>query len=232
MKKITIGLTVSLAALLMIFNSCGKSAQKKSSAEPQKSPQIEETTVSAAYVSRGPSEDKIFNPFFVYQDKGSRNRFTPSGFMPNGECLKLNDAWTQDCYEGKTCAKIEYDIECSKKGRKWAGIYWLNPPDNWGSKKGGYVLTGAEQLSFWAKGEKGGERIEEFKVGGVGINQDYPDSDMAIIGPVLLSNEWRQYNIDLRGKDLTYISGGFAWVSNVDVNKDNCVFYLDAIQFE
>jgi len=85
-------------------------------------------------------------------------------------------------------------------------------------------------LTFWAKGEKGGERLQEVKVGGVG--GDYPDSDMAIIGPIILSPEWRKYSIDLRGKDLSYISGGFSWSTNSDVNKESCVFYLDNIQYE
>ena len=149
--------------------------------------------------------------------------------MPNGKCLSLDDIWQQDCHGGKTCVKIVYDIDCSREDHKWAGIFWLNPADNWGRRKGGFNLTGAKELSFWAKGEKGGERIEEFKVGG--ITGDYPDTDMAVIGPVILSNEWREYTIDLRGKDLSYISGGFSWSTNVDVNPEQCVFYLDDVRF-
>ena len=174
--------------------------------------------------------EPAFQPFIVYKDKGSReNHFTPSGFMPNGQCLLMDDVWQKDCYSGKTCMKIGYDVTCSKVDRRWAGIYWLNPADNWGKRKGGFDLRGAKELSFWAKGEKGGERIEEFKVGGV--NGDYADTDMAVIGPVILTNEWKEYTIDLRGKDLSYISGGFAWSTNVDVNPEQCIFYLDEIQF-
>lgn len=172
-----------------------------------------------------------FAPFFVYKDVGSReNHFVPSGFMPNGKCLEFNDRWQEQCHEGRTCIKIVYDVACSLEDQKWAGIYWLNPANNWGSRKGGYNLEGAERLTFWARGEKGGERIEEFKVGG--ITGDYPDTDMAVIGPVILSPEWRQYSIDLRGKDLSYISGGFSWATNVDVNPGDCTFYLDNIRFE
>ncbi len=178
------------------------------------------------------NENKPFPKFIVYQDKGSLNRYTPSGYMPTGECIKMNDGWQQDCHEGKTCIKVIYDVTCSAKSRHWAGVYWLNPADNWGDKKGGYNLTGATKLVFWAKGEKGGEQIAEFKVGGVGQNQDYPDSDTASIGPVILSKNWRKYSIDLRGKDLSYISGGFAWIANVDNNPDSCTFFLDDIHFE
>ena len=58
---------------------------------------------------------------------------------------------------------------------------------------------------------------------------NYPDTDIAVIGPVILSNEWRRYTIDLRGKDLSYISGGIAWSTSEDVNLETCTFYLDEI---
>lgn len=173
-----------------------------------------------------------FTPFIVYRDKSSRNRFTPSGYMPTGECLALDDGWQYDPREGKTSIRVVYDVSCSRQGRKWAGIYWQNPADNWGDRKGGYNLSGATRLTFWAKGELGGERIEEFRTGGIGANRLYPDSDSAAIGPVILTPQWKQYIIDLRGKDLSYISGGFAWVANVDSNPHHCVFYLDSITFE
>ncbi|UCH12423.1 MAG: hypothetical protein JSW18_00280, partial [Candidatus Omnitrophota bacterium] len=73
-------------------------------------------------------------------------------------------------------------------------------------------------------------RIEEVKMGG--ISGAYPDSDFASIGPVILTKEWKQYEIDLADKDLSYISGGFCWSINLDVNPDGCVFYLDDIRYE
>ncbi len=175
--------------------------------------------------------DNVFKPFHVYEDKGSKvNHFVPSGFMPNGNCVAFNDIYVKDCHSGKTCIKTIYDVECSRKDQKWAGVYWLEPANNWGINDGGFNLSGAQKLTFWAKGEKGGERIEEFKVGG--ITGDYPDSDVAVIGPVILSSEWKQYTIDLRAKDVSYISGGFSWATNVDVNPETCTFYLDDIIFE
>jgi len=39
-----------------------------------------------------------------------------------------------------------------------------------------------KKLSFWARGDKGGEKIAEFKVGG--ITGEHGDSDSASIGPV------------------------------------------------
>ena len=177
-------------------------------------------------------DEKPFKEFIVYQDKPASNRFTPSGYMPNGECVKLNDSWRENCQQGKSCIKVIYDVACSAQSRKWAGVYWLNPADNWGEQKGGYNLTGAKKLVFWARGEKGGEVVAEFKMGGIGVNSQYPDSDVAGIGPVILPKDWRKYSIDLRGKNLTSISGGFAWIANVETNSSTCTFYLDDIHYE
>ena len=44
--------------------------------------------------------------------------------------------------------------------------------------------------------------------------------------------DWKQYVINLEGKDLSSISGGFAWATNLDVNPDGATFYLDDIRYE
>ncbi|MCR4337468.1 MAG: hypothetical protein NUV91_06655 [Candidatus Omnitrophica bacterium] len=222
-----------VAVALVCLLGCERSSSQESQLASQKETTNRTTSQSVELMIEGQVVQQSFSPFWIYKDKGSReNHFVPSGFMPNGKCLTFNDAWKEGCQgeDSKMCIKIIYDAECSRQDQKWAGIYWLSPANNWGKQKGGFNLDGAQELSFWAKGEKGGERIEEFKVGG--ISGDYPDTDMAMIGPVILTNEWREYTIDLRGKDLLYISGGFSWATNVDVNPDGCTFYLDNIRYK
>ena len=52
------------------------------------------------------------------------------------------------------------------EGQKgWAGIYWQHPDKNWGDEIG-LNLVGAKKISFYAKGERGGE-IVEFISGGI-----------------------------------------------------------------
>jgi hypothetical protein len=116
------------------------------------------------------------------------------------------------------------------QGARWAGIYWQNPANNWGTADGGFDLSKTAKMTFWARGAKGGERIEEFKAGG--IMGEYSDSDSAGIGPVILNKEWTQYTIDLKGKDMSYVIGGFCWATNVDVNPEGATFYLDEIKYE
>jgi len=178
-----------------------------------------------------PEVKKINFPFYVYADASSLdNHFIPSGWMGDWGDITLDLRCKDNPYSGDTCIKIVYSGKGSQ-GARWAGIYWQNPPNNWGTQPdAGFDLTGATKLVFWARGEKGGERIEEFKVGG--IKGEYGDSDSISIGPVILSKEWKKYEIDLRGRDLSYIIGGFCWATNVDVNPKGCTFYLDEIKYE
>ncbi len=215
-----------LVVLLFSSLSCGRHEVSNKKNTEELSSVVNEQTLTE---ESKPSAEH-FPTFYVYQDKGSQvNHFIPSGFMPDGKCVVLNEAHAENCHEG-TCIKAMFDVACAKENQKWAGVYWQYPANNWGQRKGGFNLQGASKLTFWARGEKGGEQIQEFLVGG--IMGTYPDSTLATIGPVILTPEWRQYTIDLRGKDLNYINGGFAWTTNVDVNQDSCVFYLDDIKFE
>jgi len=169
-------------------------------------------------------------PFYIYADRSTAaNHFIPSGWMGDYGDIKYDGASKEDPYLGDTCIKIIYNGKASQ-GARWAGIFWQNPANNWGSIDAGFDLSKAAKLTFWARGAKGGERIEEFKVGG--IMGEFSDSDSATIGPVLLNKEWTQYTIDLKGKDLSYIIGGFCWSANVDNNPEGATFYLDEIKFE
>jgi len=169
-------------------------------------------------------------PFYVYADSRSvGNHYIPSGWMGDYGDIKYDGACKEDPYLGDACIKIIYNGKAAQ-GARWAGIYWQNPANNWGTIDKGFDLSKTTKLTFWARGEKGGERIEEFKVGG--IMGEFSDSDSASIGPVILNKEWTQYTIDLKGKDMSYISGGFCWATNVDVNPDGATFYLDEIKYE
>lgn len=171
-----------------------------------------------------------FDGFDVYTDRWApNNHYIPSGWMGDYGDVKFNDGWTENVYSGKNCIKITYTAAASQ-GAAWAGVYWQNPANNWGARDGGFDLTGAKALTFWAKGENGGEVISEFKAGG--ITGEYGDSDSASLGPVTLTKEWKKYTIDLTGLDLSYISGGFCWVASKADNPDGFTFYLDDIRYE
>ncbi|MDP8289912.1 MAG: hypothetical protein P9M02_02955 [Candidatus Susulua stagnicola] len=180
-------------------------------------------------------ESKGINlPFYVYADSSSLdNHYIASGWMPNALAAKdinWDINWKNYPFSGNTCIRVGYK---NNSGTRWAGIYWQNPAMNWGTiANAGFDLQGASKLTFWARGDKGGEVITEFKIGGL-LSGEYYDSDSASLSLVTLTKEWKQYEIDLRGKDLSYIIGGFCWVTSIDVNNpEGIVFYLDEIKYE
>jgi len=191
---------------------------------------IDDITFKADPLMKPETKKQEEMPFYVYSDRGAiLNHFIPSGWMGDASDIKLDVGSEDDPYFGLTCIKVEY-LNRVSQGARWAGMYWQNPPNNWGTIDAGFDLSKATKLTFWARGQQGDERIEEFKVGG--IMGEYSDSDSAGIGPVVLTKEWKQYTIDLTGKDLSYIIGGFCWSTNIDVNPDGITFYLDEIRYE
>lgn len=168
--------------------------------------------------------------FYIYADKGAHvNHFAPSGWMGDYGDIKLNDADMENPADGKSCIKVTYSAK-GTQGANWAGIFWQQPPNNWGDKPGGYDLSNMKRLTFWARGGQGGEKIAEFKVGG--ITGEHGDSDSASIGPVVLTKDWKKYTIDLADKNLSHIVGGFCWSASRDDNPNGFNLYLDEIRFE
>ncbi|MDD4183064.1 MAG: hypothetical protein PHT53_04520 [Candidatus Omnitrophica bacterium] len=169
-------------------------------------------------------------PFYVYSDRNSaKNNFIASGWMGDYGDIKYDGASTETPFSGSTCIKINY-CACAYQGARWAGMYWQNPANNWGEVDAGYNLSNAKKLTFWVRGAKGGELIDDFKVGGIGGK--FADSDSAGTGMVTLNKDWTQYTIDLTGKNMSNIIGGFCWVANMDNNRAGVEFYLDEIKFE
>lgn len=158
--------------------------------------------------------------------------------MGDTKDITFDDGCSVNLHGGKTCIEIVYSAQGSQ-GRGWAGIYWVDPPNNWGQKDGGFNLTGKTKLTFWARGHKGGEQAE-FKVGGLGRDPDtgepnnrfYDSLPVISIGPLRLTAEWEQYTIDLSQEDLSKVMGGFVWVTNTTQNPSGATIYLDDIQFE
>jgi hypothetical protein len=239
MKK-SISFTLLAAAGLIVFSiaSCGGSNQPQTKAgAPEETKQFakaysydEEEAAASSDAAKAATAVTVFKAFPIYTDaKSPDNHYIPAGYMGDTSDIKIETACFDNPHSGTTCIKVTY-ANAASNGARWGGVYWQSPANNWGDKKGGFDLTGAKKLVLWARGANGGERIEEFKLGG--LTGLYPDSDIAGIGPILLTQEWKQYEIDLSGKDLSYISGGFCWSTNLDVNPEGAVFYIDDIRYE
>jgi len=188
------------------------------------------TLTSLAYAKAKPKALSQDNVFYIYSDKGSRlNHFAPSGWMGDWGDIKINDGDTEGCVDGKTCFKVTY-VAKGAQGANWAGMFWQQPPNNWGDKPGGFDISQMKRLTFWARGAEGGEKIAEFKVGG--ITGEHGDSDAQSIGPITLTKDWKKYTIDLADKNLTHVIGGFCWAASRDDNPNGFTLYLDEVRFE
>jgi hypothetical protein len=158
----------------------------------------------------------------------------------------MDEGCVDNPYSGITCIKASFKAN----GTNWGGWYFMNgvlsgtmiaPDLNWGDvPNAGINLSGATKLTFWARGLNGGERVEFFTFG-VGRNPDtgaiimtYPDSSPKVsLGYVTLSNQWTKYTISVSGRDLSYVLGGFGWVSGALQNGNRDItFFLDDIQYD
>jgi serine/threonine-protein kinase len=177
--------------------------------------------VHAASTSQG---NAIEFPFKIYCSELANPPYAWSGWMGDVGSIAIDSHCTDSPHAGSECMKVQFE-----SGDGFGGIAAQSPPNDWGDKPGGYNLTGATRLTFWARGKEGGE-VVTFKLGMLGSDKKYPDSDHAELPDVALTRDWKQYRIDLTGKNLTCIKTGFVWV--VHTTGKPVTFYLDDVQYE
>jgi hypothetical protein len=193
--------------------------------------------------------DQYHNRFVVYEDVSSAgNHFHAYAKIPTAMApVAINGSWTDRPHSGATAIRAQFTANTGNGD--FGGFYFQNgilvgtaPVPNFGdTPNAGVDLTGATSLSFWARGEVGGEQLEFF-VAGVGRNpvtgqptNPFPDSSPrrpAQGTRYTLTTAWQRFEIPLSGADLSYVLGGFGWVASQAFNPTGAVFYLDDIQFE
>ena len=187
---------------------------------------------------------------YVYRDFGdTENHYTQKALMVGMDDLlvhDMNENWQEAPYSGNSCIRCE---QITREG-DWGGWLFLNgylpegsnvPELNDGTVDGqGLDLSGAQRLTFYARGDKGGEQVEFFTCG-FGYNSEwnvpvveFPDSSTKrSTGIVTLTREWTQFSIDLNSADLSSIVCGFGYVLKGNaLGNGEKVFYLDEIRFE
>ena len=162
-------------------------------------------------------------PFVLYDEPGDKVAYVPSGWMGSTESMSLVTNCTNDPKIGSHCIEFNYS-----KQDNWGGVVWQSPEGDWGEKPGGYDLTGAKKLTFWARGSAGGEEIK-FGYGLLGREKKYYDTAKDEMTVKLFQN-WKQYTFDLSEADLTRIKSGF-YLTVAGQGKPIKVF-LDKIVFE
>ena len=203
--------------------------------------------------------DRFHRTIDVYTDDGAAgNHFVVRARLSNFDDDRQPEAaaravpamqedWTDRPYSGATCIRASFRSQLVRGLPNWGAWYFMQgvlrdgkPEPNWGeTPDAGMNLSGARRLTFRARGEKGGERVEFFALG-VGWDADrqqrgalHADSSPAVKKKVTLSAEWQLYSIDLRNVNLSYVIGGFGWGANAGANGlRDIAFYLDDIRYE
>lgn len=177
--------------------------------------------------------DEIGERLYIYKDENVPGGFIPSGWMPGGDGIAQNTAERDNPHSGQHCLRLY----CQLSEQPWLGIYFLlegkwepehqfNAFSKLGARMGEHI-----KCRFWARSEKGA--VVQFKVGGV-VKGKIRDT---IVFPVAsgwidLQKDWRRYEIDLTGKDLSSVIGAFVWVVDRLHNDNKDVsFDLDTIYY-
>jgi hypothetical protein len=172
----------------------------------------------------GPAGDLRFRlPVVVYGD-GLFSPWIPSGWMGMTSEIEMDLECTENPRSGKTCLKFTYNHP-----GMWAGVAWQHPVNDWGDQAGGFDLTGATKLTFWARGEEGKEKLD-FQVGMITEEKPYHDTVHLDKKTIRLKKEWKQYTLKLKSKDLSRVKTPLVWF--LGGQGRTLTFFLDDIRFE
>jgi hypothetical protein len=182
---------------------------------------------------------------YVYKDyRDASNKYTQPAWMGSNynNVPPMDDR--AEGFDGST--GIEATINFAQ--HTWGGYFFTvpvfdqgadRPRPGYGDDKGvGLDLSGAQKLTFYAKGIEGGERVEFFTAGlgfGEHSTSKYPDSSRKItLGYVRLTTEWKKYEIDVSKRNMSSIACGFGWASSNAQNggKAKLRFLFDEVRFE
>lgn len=179
------------------------------------------------------ASDEVGARTYVYRDDGSPREFVPAGWMPDGTGMSMSTAEKDAPHSPPDCIRIR----CQLSEKPWLGVYFLlqgewepkqrfNLIEKLAAKKGDPITC-----RFWARSKD--KAVVQFKVGGV-TKGDISDSLAFPIATnwLTLTPDWKRYEIDLTGKDLSSLVGGFLWVCDRAHNEERDInFDLDTIYF-
>ncbi len=163
-------------------------------------------------------------PGVVYAEATDALLWHPSGYMGSHGAIQMQPDHRDQPRSGETCMRVSYSI-----AGEWGGVAWQSPANDWGDLDGGFNLTGATVLEFWARGQRGGE-VVNFGFGLLGADKAYPDTTRGELTNLQLTDQWQRYEIVIpQGADLRRIKTGFYWT--LAGQGQPVTFYLDDIAF-
>ena len=166
--------------------------------------------------------------------------YDPSGYMGDiGDItVKKDPAVVGFIYEICGRGDHEWDYkyingELNPNPAKFAGVMYLNPPNNWGMESdGGFDLRGFRSIKWEARSLQEEVNVE-FIIGGITWIWDddnkmrqsalYPGSmPRDSLGIYTLNKNWQEFQVNLSDHpedDFQYVVGGFSWVIDWGSNQ-------------
>jgi hypothetical protein len=168
------------------------------------------------------------------------NGYVPSGWMGDGAETKHGDIplVTVDVsrdhpHSQPTCWKITYHPGTVG----WAAIAWQYPEGNWGDRPGKDLSgRGYRRVSVWARGIRdlsGNLPRVQFKAGGgTDPSKPYQASFEVESDFVTLSEEWKQYTLDISSANVKQVVSAITLVMRaLDLGEEGACLFLDDIEY-
>lgn len=171
-----------------------------------------------------PPPEPIPVPFVV------SDHFSPDGFFGDGERRGQVDL-VKSCAQRAPGAQGDcYTITYRPGVKRFAGIFWQHPHNNWGDRAGHRVAPGAARITFQARGPAG--RLINAGAGQRNSQPFHDDFQLEEIS-VVLADRWTAHEIPFAG--MSYGGGVIgAFVVSLKAGDDDApiTLQLDDLRWE
>jgi hypothetical protein len=161
------------------------------------------------------------------------DHYAPEGFFGDGE-TRGQVEMSRTCPDRAPGASGDcYTLTYRPGVRRFAGVFWQYPHNNWGFWPGHYIAPGAARIAFQARGARGGETITA-GAGQSDTPHQHRDSFSLDGTTVALTDRWSEYQVLFRGSTYAGASGviGAFLISMVAPENDQTVVvHLDDIRW-
>jgi hypothetical protein len=160
--------------------------------------------------------------------------YSPDGFFGDGE-VRGQLQVDKTCPTRPTGAAGDcYTVRYRPGVKRFAGIFWQHPHNNWGTWPGHLISPGATRVSFQARGARGGEQIT---VGaGQNASQPHRDNFKAQELTLALTADWTRHELPMLGLPYDRGESGVigAFLLSLKAPEDDAVtvFHLDDVRWE
>lgn len=174
-----------------------------------------------------PAREPIAVPFVV------SDYFSPDGFFGDGE-IRGQLELEKQCPDRPPGAQGDcYTVRYRPGVKRFAGIFWQFPHNNWGFWPGLEVAPGAARITFQARGSRG---VEVLNAGAGQRDGPNPHRDLFKLEEttVALGTAWTAHEVQFRGESYQGPSGVIgAFMFSIRAPEDDTptTLYLDDIRW-